>query len=466
MGAKEAYARERKNTEEIPSFINKISNDISEVKQNRIKEGKGMNDLIKIDINLHTVIKSVCKIQTNTGIGTGFLIKLYKDNKDFFCLTTCEHVVTKEKVKAKEAIIIYYDGQNERREIELNSKDRYIREYHSKKDLDIIIIEILKRDNIDKKYFLLPYIGSYDELINKKIYIVQFPEGQLSYSGGELLKIDKYEITYNVSTSSGSSGSPIFLENTTKVIGIHKSTNKLDNENFGDFIYPIVEEDKKFVHKTINYYFLGIGYGDIRTYDGEYYDGKPGGFGTMYFLNGSKFIGEFKNGSPHGKGILYDHNGNIIYDGEFANGFREGNGKFYLKCGQYYIGEFKNGLYNGKGKIYHKNGKIIYEGDFVNNKLEGNGKHYDEDGSYYIGEFKNGFHHGRGKIYKPNGNILYDGDFINDKFEGNGKYIWEDGSYFIGEFKNGFPHGKGIKYDKNGTVLKEGNFIEGEFEDK
>jgi V8-like Glu-specific endopeptidase len=49
------------------------------------------------------------------------------------------------------------------------------------------------------------------------------------------------EFVYNASTDKGSSGSPIFLKGTTKVIGIHKSggVNKDLNKNFGDFIWPI-----------------------------------------------------------------------------------------------------------------------------------------------------------------------------------------------------------------------------------
>ena len=30
--------------------------------------------------------------------GSGFLIKLFKGTKDFFCLITCEHVIKKEMV--------------------------------------------------------------------------------------------------------------------------------------------------------------------------------------------------------------------------------------------------------------------------------------------------------------------------------------------------------------------------------
>ena len=107
-------------------------------------------------------------------------------------------------------------------------------------DLDITIIEIISKDNIDKSYFLLPYLD-YNNLENKSIYIPQFPEGnKLSNSRGEISGIDKYEIIHNASTTQGSSGSPIFLKDTTKVIGIHKQGSKDKNENYGNFIYPIM----------------------------------------------------------------------------------------------------------------------------------------------------------------------------------------------------------------------------------
>ena len=45
----------------------------------------------------------------------------------------------------------------------------------------------------------------------------------MCHSEGEIINIDKYEFTHKASTESGSSGSPIFLDKTTKVIGIHKA---------------------------------------------------------------------------------------------------------------------------------------------------------------------------------------------------------------------------------------------------
>ena len=129
---------------------------------------------------------------------------------------TNEHVVTKNLIDSKEKIVIYFDGQNKRREIILNENKRYIRDYRYI-DLGVTIIQILKEVNIDKEYFLLPYIGDYNQLINQKIYIVQLHEGNLSYCKGELTDNNKFELTHNVSTLPASSGSPIFLENTTKV---------------------------------------------------------------------------------------------------------------------------------------------------------------------------------------------------------------------------------------------------------
>ena len=50
-------------------------------------------------------IKSICKIITNKGIGIGFLIKLYRNKKVFYCLMTNEHIITKEMINLNEKIM-------------------------------------------------------------------------------------------------------------------------------------------------------------------------------------------------------------------------------------------------------------------------------------------------------------------------------------------------------------------------
>ena len=81
-------------------------------------------------------------------------------------------------------------------------------------------------------------MNNFDGIIGKEITIIQYPEGKLSYSHGIIKeKINNYEFSYKASTKEGSSGSPILLKGTTRVIGIHKGGD--DKQNYGDFIGPI-----------------------------------------------------------------------------------------------------------------------------------------------------------------------------------------------------------------------------------
>ena len=278
--------------------------------------------------------KPVCKIITNDKQGTGFFIKLCKDNKDFYCLMTNENLISKEMVNLKQTIKISYNNELEIKEIKLNEDERYIKDYKNM-NIDIIIIEIIKKDEIKEKLFLLPYLGDNNILINKKINIIQYPRGCLSFSSGKILNIDKYEIIHDGNTDFGSSGSPIFLENTEFVVGIHKECSKEKRENYGDLLYPVIMDLKQ----QINY------------------------------NNGDYYKGEIKGGKAYGKGILYYKNGNIKYEGDFINDKYEGNGKYYYENSEYYIGQWKNGLKHGKGIIYYQNGNIKYERDFINNEL-------------------------------------------------------------------------------------------------
>ena len=52
--------------------------------------------------NIMKLSKSICKIETSNNIvGSGFFIKFYKGEEDFFCLMTCEHIITNESIKKK-----------------------------------------------------------------------------------------------------------------------------------------------------------------------------------------------------------------------------------------------------------------------------------------------------------------------------------------------------------------------------
>jgi hypothetical protein len=289
-----------------------------------------------------SICKIECKIGTSINLSSGFLIKFFKGEKDFFCLMTNEHVITKELINQKKTIFLYYNYESKVKEIQLNPEERYIKDF-TEIGIDATVVEIIFKDNIEQDYFLLPcieYMNTFNELLNKEISIIQFPlGGKLSYSNGTIVKFNKYEFTHDAGTQSGSSGSPAFLKDNIRVIGIHKGRGKDNSENYGDFIGPI-----------FNYFKNELKY-------------------KIILDNGDYYIGELENNLKHGKGIIYYNNGKIKYEGDFINDKYEGYGKYIDENGEYYIGEWSNGLRHGKGTIYNKNNTIKYEGDFVNGEF-------------------------------------------------------------------------------------------------
>ena len=144
---------------------------------------KSQNDKV-IQKNIFKVSRSICKINTNTTNGTGFLIKFIKGEKDFFCLISSEHLIKKSIIQNKETISLYYDNETQKKEIILDENERFIRDFNDV-GIDSTIIEILESDNINKEYFLLPqddYMNNISNLINKKIqipYNLSFSEGKI-----------------------------------------------------------------------------------------------------------------------------------------------------------------------------------------------------------------------------------------------------------------------------------------------
>ena len=309
------------------AFIKKEPEPEPENQPIKIKEEVKIKDsnIIIIPKTISRVSKSLCKIDTGKKIATGFLIKLLRGEDNFFCLMTNEHAITKDMIERKEKIVFYYDS-DKIKEIYLNTNERFIKEFRDI-NIDATVVQILPEDKIKKSYFLLPntdYINNSKELIDKEIEIPQYPEGILSFSKGIIKDIYNSEIIHLASTDEGSSGSPLFLKDTVKVIGIHYGSmtigkDEKNKQNLAHLIEPIFN------------YFLNMN-NKIKYENGEYYKG------------------DILNGKAYGKGILYYKNGKKKYEGNFINDKKE-----------------------GKGLFYYKNGKKKYDGEFINNKAEGEG---------------------------------------------------------------------------------------------
>ena len=193
--------------------------------------------------------KCVCKIKIGNTQGTGSFCKIPFPNKKNMLpvLITNNHIINKEILNKKDdKISIDIKEKSDIKELNLNNRKKYTNEEH-----DITIIEIKENDEI-KNYLELDDIITNDilndnnrnkEFIDKTLYIIQYPESELSVSYGILESIyedKKYDFRHKCSTKKGSSGSPILNMN-NKIIGIHKECYK-DSYNNGTFLNDSIKE--------------------------------------------------------------------------------------------------------------------------------------------------------------------------------------------------------------------------------
>ena len=457
--------------------------DIGERKNQSFQKGSN-NYNIKIIEELY----KVCKISIDKKdiLGSGFFIKLKKNNKDLYCLMTNEHVITKEMVREKEIVKITIEKKNKSIIIELDETKRFIRSFDYML-MDIIIIEILPSDNIGKDFYFKPNLNYQNEpskIVNKMILVAHYAKGLiLRIDDGKISKINlnTNEFIHKASTDKGSSGGLIIElnDNNALALGIHKQGS--EGGNIGHFIYPIfksLENDKnEYIEELI--FKEGI-------YRGEIINHKREGFGEFKLKNGEIYKGQWKKGKRDGYGIEYysDNDNEIKYKGYFKDNEYHGKGEYKWENGEYYKGNFENSRAYGEGLYHYLNGDE-YKGNFVNGFKEGKGTYTCKNGNYFFGEWKNDFQNGIGELYVnkkliykgmviegtlcgngiefySNGKKKYEGEFYNNKYHGSGKlYLDIENKYYLfydGEWKYGKKSGAGVEYFSNGKKKYEGEF--------
>ena len=224
------------------------------------KTEASLNDSIKpvsikdTELILQQMKKCVCKIHLGPKKGTGFFIKIPYKNQLLNALMTNNHVLGENEIQDGNSITISMNNEEIIKNIKIDSK----RKRYTNEILDITIIELLERDNIinylslDKQILDIINFGKDDNSVNyynnlyKKgsIYILNYISNnsadEIFISYGLLDNINKNEIYHRCSTGNGSSGSPILLLKTKKVIGIHFGGNTL--YNLGLFLMkPLIE---------------------------------------------------------------------------------------------------------------------------------------------------------------------------------------------------------------------------------
>ena len=205
--------------------------------------------------------KFICKIKIGETIGTAFFCEIPFPNKNnkLSVLISNNHTINEDFLFNKDSELeIHIKEKKDIIKLNLDKRMKYTNE-----EYDITIIELKETDEI-KNFLELDDIIIDDiinnnnknkEFIDKTIYIIQYPESELSVSYGLLDNIysDKnYNFIHKCSTKNGSSGSPI-MNMSNKIIGVHKEGYK-DEYNIGSFLNEAIKEfiQQFYYHKDIS----------------------------------------------------------------------------------------------------------------------------------------------------------------------------------------------------------------------
>ena len=232
-----------------PHIIQKQVNNISKFNQFPIIKKEALletraNPMTKDETDeLYSYESAICKIKFQTiingqikdGIGTGFFLEINDYNIPFKkALFTNNHVLNKNSIEINKEIIFEYCKRLKRIKITENRKT------FTNKKLEYTCIEILDTDKINKFFRIDETVfNNKNQLINKEIFILQYPYGKLSHDLGRILDINNNIIKHSAITEEGSSGSPLIKRyNNNLIIGIHYGSEK-DEKSDNRYLYNV-----------------------------------------------------------------------------------------------------------------------------------------------------------------------------------------------------------------------------------
>ena len=186
-------------------------------------------------IELYSFESATCKIRFETFkegkkvtcTGTGFFCEIHDKSIPFNkALFTNNHVLNENQIKINKQVEFEYLGKNMKIDI---TKDR---KTFTNKKLDYTCIQILDTDNIEKFFSIDETIfKDKNSLINQDMFILQYPNGNLSFHVGKTIGINNSRIEHNVPSKDGSSGSPLIKRyNMNLIVGIHFDALKKESE--------------------------------------------------------------------------------------------------------------------------------------------------------------------------------------------------------------------------------------------
>ena len=200
----------------------------------------------------------ICIINNNNRKGTGFFVKIPYKNDILPVLITNNHVINIDDILNNRIISIYLYNDKKTKKIKLDEN----RKKYTNEKKDITIIEIKENeDKLNNKYLELDdkIINYFNSKLNKNeklnylnniytnesIYILNYlNDNYIIVSYEKLSYINNRKLIYQCNLKEKSSGSPILLTNSQKLIGIHNNSKKYKYNKGSLIIYSIKEFSK------------------------------------------------------------------------------------------------------------------------------------------------------------------------------------------------------------------------------
>ena len=205
--------------------------------------------------------------------------------------------------------------------------------------------------------------------------------------------------------------------------------------------------------------------GITHYYQGEMHDNKFNGFGRLWTKRMS-YTGDFCENDFHGYGYYSGYKSIKTYKGEFDNGKMTGYAHIIYHDNEFYIGNVLDGKKHGYGILYNSNGCIKIESNWNNNKAIDTTdiiEYYENGNIKYDGEYNGENWHGIGNLFWKNNNLKFEGSFNNGYYEKGTLWNLKNEKLFEGSFKlndNGLSLNmdEGIIYHPNGNKYIDASF--------
>jgi V8-like Glu-specific endopeptidase len=180
------------------------------------------------------VAKSVCRVVTPDGLGTGFLIGHQK-------IMTNHHVLSQPEI-AEGSYAEFNFQEDATGKLQDFFRYRLLGDrLQADPDLDFSIVRVEPSDSLPplESWGILKLVADPPPGVGEHVTIIQHPGGgakQIALTANQVVNIFEHRLQYTTDTLPGSSGSPVFNDN-WKVIALHHAGGNLVTNQRGDRMF-------------------------------------------------------------------------------------------------------------------------------------------------------------------------------------------------------------------------------------